>query len=102
MSVLDEPPTLLDPLEVDLLRKIVLEEDCDDQKEAGHKGETREIVNVLCCLRDAREGVRADQRQQQQLPEGDVKAGQAENDKGYRGEPMRETLEGPEAGDLNA
>ena len=46
------------------------------------------------------EGLRADHRQQQDLAEGDVEAGQAENDEGHRRQPMRKSLEGLEAENL--
>jgi hypothetical protein len=50
-----------------------------------------------CRLRDARERVRSDYRQKQNLAEGDIQAGQAENDERYRRQPMREPLKGFEA-----
>ena len=72
MFRLDEAAALLKPFDIDLRRKIILEEDRYDKDEAGHKGEAGEIVNVLGRLRNAGEGVGADDRQQQDLPEGNV------------------------------
>src|SRR5882757_5509328 len=102
MFVLDETSALLYQIEIDLCRKVVLEEDHDDQDEPGHECEAGEIVQILRNLGDIRERIRADQWQQQNLPEGDVEAGQAENDEGCRRQPMRKTLKGLEADDLLA
>ena len=57
-------------------------------------------MQVFGNLGDIGESLRADERQQQDFAEGDVQAGQAEDDEGDRSQPMRETLKGLEADDL--
>ena len=84
------------PLDVDLVRDVVLDQDCYDQHEAEHE-EAREIVCIFGSLRERAERIVANQRQQQPLPEGDVQPGNAENEERDRVEPMREPLERLEA-----
>ena len=57
-------------------------------------------MHILRDLREVGEGFRPDHRQKQDLAEGDIQTGQAENDEGYRRQPMRKSLEGLEAEDL--
>ena len=52
MFVLNEASALLEPLKIDFLRNVVLEEDHDDQDKTDHEGEAGEVVHVLGCLRD--------------------------------------------------
>ena len=96
----DEAAALLEPLDVDLIRDIVLDPNDRDQNEAEHEREAHEIVGVFGGLRERAKGVRSDQRQQQLLPEGDVEPGQAQNDERHRRQPMHEPLERAEAQDL--
>src|ERR1700738_5540862 len=100
MLRLNETAALLDPVDVDLLRKIVPEEDHDDQDETHHEGGAGEIVYVLRRLRDARERIRADHRQQPHLAEGDIQAGQAKHDERLRRQPMPKSFNGLEAKNL--
>ena len=50
MFVFDKTAPLLDPIEVNPLWKIVLEEDHDDEDEACHEREAGEVVHILCRL----------------------------------------------------
>src|SRR6266403_984955 len=94
----DEAATLLDPIDVDLLRDVVLNPDRDNQYESDNERGADEIVRVLGDLRLAAERLGSDHWQQQDLAEYDVQAGQAEDHEGYGRQPMRETLEGVKAG----
>src|ERR1700684_321805 len=101
MLILDEATALLDPVDVNFLWKIVLEEDRDDQQKPGHEGEAGEIVDVLGGLRNIRERLGPDQRQKHDFSEGDIQTGQPQNDEGYRSQPMREPFKGLKAQDLH-
>ena len=100
MPGFDESAALLDPVGVHLFEEVVAEKNHRDQDQACHECEAGEVVQVLCRLRYVRKRFRADQRQKQNLAEGDIQAGQTENDKGYRRQPMRETLKRLEAEDF--
>src|SRR5260370_17717729 len=63
----DEAATLLDPFDVDLLRDVVLDPDCDNQHEADDERDADEIVVVLADLRLAPEPLLPDYFQQQHL-----------------------------------
>src|SRR5262245_13717551 len=97
MPRLDESTALSEPLNVGLIRGVVLDEDRDDQDETDEECEAREIVHILGGLRECAEGVVADRWQQQVLSEGDVQPGNPENDERHRGKPMREPLDCLEA-----
>src|ERR1700686_1392315 len=81
----DEAATLLDPFDVDLLRDVVLYPDRDNQYESHNERGADEIVRVLGDLRHAAERFGSDHWQQQDLAEGDVQAGQAQDHEGYGG-----------------
>jgi hypothetical protein len=91
---------LLDPVEVDPFQKIVLEEHHRDEDEARYECEARKVVHILCGLRNLREGVGSNQRQQHNFAERDVKTSQPENHEGYRREPMRKSFNSLEAKDF--
>src|SRR5260370_36432096 len=88
MLIPDKTTALLEPVDVHLGRKIVLEEDDRDQDEASHEGEAGEVVHILCSLSDVRKGIRTDEWQEHDLAECDGQAGKAENDERYRRQPM--------------
>ena len=91
------PPPLAEPFDVELFRDVVLMTDADDQHDAEHEREAGEIVGVFGGFRPRAEGVGADQRTEQQLSEGDIDPGQAENQERGGGEPVDEALEPVEA-----
>src|ERR1700688_3891708 len=97
MLPLDEAAALLQRVDVPLARDIVLDPDRHDQDEADHEREADEIMCVFRGLREARERLRADHRQEQHLAESDVEAGEAKNYERHGRKPMREPLESGEA-----
>src|SRR6266481_8182953 len=100
MLIPDKTTALLEPVNVLLLRKIVLEEDDRDQDEASHEGEAGEVVHILCSLSHVRKCIRTDEWQEHDLAECDVQAGKTENDEGYRRQPMRKAFKRLEAKDF--
>src|SRR6202035_2827983 len=88
MPGLDEAAALLEPVDVYLFQQIVPEKNHDDQDEPRHEREADEVVHVLRRLRDVGERFGADERQKHDLAEGDVQAGQAEDNERDRRQPM--------------
>src|SRR4029453_11274141 len=78
-------------------RDIVLDPHRHDQDEPDHKREADEVMRILGCLREAAKRLWADHWQEQDLAEGDVQTGQAENNEGSGRQPMRESLKSVEA-----
>src|SRR5260370_16523865 len=102
MFVLNEAAALLDPVDVNLLQKIVPEKNPPNKDETRDEGEAGEVVHVFGHLGDIRESVWTNERQKHDFSKGDVQAGQAENDKGHRRQPMPKPLKGLEAKHLPA
>src|SRR5258708_780721 len=102
MFVLDEAAASVETFDINPLQKIILEKNHRDQDQARDKREAEEIVHILRSFRDIRERIRADDRQKQNLAEGDVETGQPQDDEGYRGQPMRKPLKRPEPQNLLA
>src|SRR2546423_12856153 len=100
MLRLDETAALLEPIDIDFSRDVVLEPLRDDENEADDERKAGEIMNVFGGLRDAAEGVRAEHRQEQNFSKGDVQPGQAEDDEGHGRPPVRGGLESAEALDF--
>src|SRR3979411_2130967 len=97
MLRLDETAALLEPIDIDFSRDVVLEPYRDDQNEADEERKAGEIMNVFGGLREAAERVRANHRQEQKFSKGNVQPRQAENDEGHGRQPVREALECIEA-----
>ncbi len=68
MLGLDEAAALFEPIDVDSLRKIVLDQKSDDQDQAGDEGEADEIMHILGALRDVAEGLGPDSGSSTILP----------------------------------
>src|SRR3954451_15885600 len=100
MFIPNKTTALLEPVDVHVGGKIVLEEDDRDQDEASHEGEAGEVVHILCGLSDVRKGIRTDERQEHDLAECDVQASKAQHDEGCRRQPMRKTFKRLEAKDF--
>src|SRR5260370_38518302 len=79
MVVLNEAAALLDPVDVNLLQKIVPEKNHPNQEETRDECEAGEVVHVFRHLGDIRESVWTNERQKHDFSKGEVQAGQAEN-----------------------
>ncbi len=86
----------LEPFDVGRGREVLPDPNQEHQHHADGEGEAEIVMRVLCPFRPGAEGLRTHPRQQQRTAEGDVEAGDAENDEGRGGQPMHETLEGVE------
>ncbi len=76
----DEAAALFQPIDIHLFRDIVLYPKGDDQDQTDDEREAHEIMGVLGNLREGAERFGSDNRQKQELSEGDIQSRQAEND----------------------
>src|ERR1700737_4446463 len=93
----DEAATLPDPIDVDLLRDVVLYPERDNKHEADNERGADVIVHILGRLRQATKRLRSDHRQQDALPKGDSPLGRAEDHEAHGRQPVREALKGVKA-----
>src|SRR3984893_19062990 len=96
----DESAALFQPVNIHLSRNIVFNPEGDDQNQAEHKGNADEVMNIFSSLGKVAKCTRPHDRQQDDLPEGDVESGQAKKNKGHGRQPMGETFKGSEAGNF--
>src|SRR5712691_3188257 len=97
MLRLDETAALLEPIDIDFSRDVVLEPRRDDEHEADDKREAYEIMNIFGGLREAAECVRANHRQEQNFSKSNVQPRQAEGDERHGRQPVRKSFEWTEA-----
>src|SRR5260370_35188943 len=102
MLRLDEAAALPDPIDVDLLRDVVLDPERDNKHEADNERGADVIVHILDGLGQASKRLGSHGRWRHDFPERDVQPGQAEYHEGRSGQPMREALEGVKAQHLPA
>ena len=100
--LVEHAAALLHPFGVGRGREILAHPHQEHQHHADGEGEAEIVVRVLRPFRPGAERFRPHPRQQQAAPEGDVEAGDAEDDEAHRGQPMDEALEGVEAQDRRA
>jgi hypothetical protein len=81
-----------EPLDVVATREVAANPHQKDQHHAEREREAQEVMGVLGPLRPLREGIRAEQRQQQRPAECDAEARERENDEAGRRHPVHETL----------
>src|SRR4051812_40594875 len=100
LAVAQKSAALLDPRPVEPVRKIILDPDQKHHRHAEHEREREIVMRDLTPPGHGREGIGAEQRQDQRASEADVEAGQCENDEARCGQPMNEALVACEAKEL--
>jgi len=98
LSRFDEAAALLHPLQIDLVRNVVLQPERHDHRQANDEGEAHKVMNVLRELGERAERLGSDDGQQHQLAEGDVQAGQAEDQEDKRDRQTRRARDPHPAG----
>src|SRR5262249_28353574 len=102
VRVADDAAALLQPFDVDAVGNVPGDPHQEDQHHAEREREADVVMGVFRPLRPGGERLRAQPGQQQLLAEGDVKAGQRQNDEAARGHPVHEPFERIEAHDVAA
>ena len=98
----DEAPALPQPNDVHLARDIVSHPHGADEYKPSNEREAHEVMNVFGRFGKGAESVGSDERQQHDFSEGDIQAGQGEQDERYCRQPMRKALERVEAPHLGS
>ena len=89
----DDAAAFLEPLHVHPVRDVPADPHQEDHEHTEREREAQVVVRVLRPLRPVGEGFGADERQQQRLAEGDIEAGQREDDEAGRRHPVHQAFE---------
>ena len=98
-TFLDDAPTHLEPLKVDLIRDVVTYPKEEGQGKARHESECKEVVSVFAECREGGKSILADHRKQDMAAIKHVQPGDPQNDEGSGHEPVGKSVDGTKAQD---